>query len=90
MSERKGTSAVEYGIIAALIAIAAISAMAGLGRQLKGTFNPATDDPRAVAERAERAFIAACHKRGGYVTAESHDRYTPVCIKGDVLGRFER
>lgn len=34
----KGATAIEYGLIAALIAVAAISAMQGLGSQLKTTF----------------------------------------------------
>ena len=34
-----GATAIEYGLIAALIAVAAISAMSGLGGQLKSTFN---------------------------------------------------
>ncbi|HZU62838.1 MAG TPA: Flp family type IVb pilin [Novosphingobium sp.] len=34
-----GATAIEYGLIAALIAVAAISAMSGLGTQLKSTFN---------------------------------------------------
>lgn len=34
-----GATAIEYGLIAALIAVAAISAMNGLGSQLKSTFN---------------------------------------------------
>jgi pilus assembly protein Flp/PilA len=34
-----GATAIEYGLIAALIAVAAISAMQGLGSQLKTTFN---------------------------------------------------
>jgi pilus assembly protein Flp/PilA len=33
-----GATAIEYGLIAALIAVAAISAMQGLGGQLKSTF----------------------------------------------------
>ncbi len=33
-----GATAIEYGLIAALIAVAAISAMQGLGTQLKTTF----------------------------------------------------
>jgi pilus assembly protein Flp/PilA len=37
--DRKGATAIEYGLIAALIAVAAISAMQGLGSQLKTTFN---------------------------------------------------
>ena len=34
-----GATAIEYGLIAALIAVAAISAMKGLGTQLGKTFN---------------------------------------------------
>ena len=34
-----GANAIEYGLIAALIAVAAITAMQGLGNQLKSTFN---------------------------------------------------
>jgi pilus assembly protein Flp/PilA len=34
----KGATAIEYGLIAALIAVAAIAAMQGLGNQLKATF----------------------------------------------------
>jgi pilus assembly protein Flp/PilA len=35
----KGATAIEYGLIAALIAVAAIGAMSGLGKQLGTTFN---------------------------------------------------
>jgi pilus assembly protein Flp/PilA len=38
-SDEAGATAIEYGLIAALIAVAAISAMNGLGAQLKATFN---------------------------------------------------
>ncbi|MDD1452756.1 Flp family type IVb pilin [Sphingomonas sp. H160509] len=34
----KGATAIEYGLIAALIAVAAIAAMQGLGASLKTTF----------------------------------------------------
>ena len=34
----EGATAIEYGLIAALIAVAAISAMSGMGDQLKTTF----------------------------------------------------
>jgi pilus assembly protein Flp/PilA len=39
LRNNKGATAIEYGLIAALIAVAAISAMQGLGSQLKRTFN---------------------------------------------------
>lgn len=35
----KGATAIEYGLIAALIAVAAITAMQGVGTQLNGTFS---------------------------------------------------
>ncbi|MFN3618749.1 Flp family type IVb pilin [Sphingorhabdus sp.] len=34
-----GATAIEYGLIAALIAVAAITAMTSLGTNLSGTFN---------------------------------------------------
>ena len=37
--DEAGATAIEYGLIAALIAVAAITAMQGLGSQLKTTFN---------------------------------------------------
>lgn len=39
LREEEGATAIEYGLIAALIAVAAISAMQGLGSQLESTFN---------------------------------------------------
>jgi pilus assembly protein Flp/PilA len=38
LGSKKGATAIEYGLIAALIAVAAISAMGNLGSQLKKTF----------------------------------------------------
>jgi len=35
----KGATAIEYGLIAALIAVAAVSAMTSLGTKLSTTFN---------------------------------------------------
>jgi pilus assembly protein Flp/PilA len=35
----KGATAIEYGLIAALIAVAAIGAMQGVGGKLNSTFN---------------------------------------------------
>lgn len=36
--DKKGATAIEYGLIAALIAVAAITAMQGLGTTLNQTF----------------------------------------------------
>lgn len=38
MKNEKGATAIEYGLIAALIAVAAISAMNALGSSLSNTF----------------------------------------------------
>jgi pilus assembly protein Flp/PilA len=37
--DRRGATAIEYGLIAALIAVAAIGAMSTLGTKLKNTFS---------------------------------------------------
>ena len=39
----KGATAIEYGLIAALIAVAAITAMSALGSKLTTTFNNVGD-----------------------------------------------
>ncbi|HEV2745685.1 MAG TPA: Flp family type IVb pilin [Allosphingosinicella sp.] len=38
LKNEEGATAIEYGLIAALIAVAAITAMSGLGNQLAATF----------------------------------------------------
>jgi pilus assembly protein Flp/PilA len=38
LKNNKGATAIEYGLIAALIAVAAISAMSTLGTKLRNTF----------------------------------------------------
>ena len=39
IKNEKGATAIEYGLIAALIAVAAIAAMQGVGNKLNTTFN---------------------------------------------------
>jgi pilus assembly protein Flp/PilA len=39
MKNSKGATAIEYGLIAALIAVAAIGGMKSLGGNIKNTFN---------------------------------------------------
>lgn len=43
----RGATAIEYGLIAALIAVAAIGAMQGLGNQLKKTFSNVSSNMKA-------------------------------------------
>lgn len=40
--DESGATAIEYGLIAALISVAAITAMGGLGNSLSNTFNYVT------------------------------------------------
>jgi len=42
-----GATAIEYGLIAALIAVAAITAMQGVGLGLQNTFNNASNNMKA-------------------------------------------
>lgn len=39
LKDSKGATAIEYGLIAALIAVAAIAAMSTLGERVSSTFN---------------------------------------------------
>ena len=50
IKNEKGATAIEYGLIAALIAVAAIGAMQGIGTKLSTTFNNVSN----VALRATR------------------------------------
>jgi pilus assembly protein Flp/PilA len=43
LRDEAGATAIEYGLIAALIAVAAITAMQGLGTQLSTTFKGVAD-----------------------------------------------
>ena len=47
LRETRAATAIEYGLIAALIAVAAIAAMQGLGNQLKKTFGNVTSNMKA-------------------------------------------
>ncbi|HTZ35203.1 MAG TPA: Flp family type IVb pilin [Stellaceae bacterium] len=43
-AERRGVTAIEYGLIAALIAIAAVAVMGQIGTDLSSTFNTVAGD----------------------------------------------
>lgn len=43
VADTKAATAIEYGLIAALIAVAAITAMQGLGNQIGSTLNNAAE-----------------------------------------------
>lgn len=43
----KGATAIEYGLIAALISVAAIGAMQGIGSSLNNTFNNVSNNLKA-------------------------------------------
>jgi pilus assembly protein Flp/PilA len=44
MNDSRGATAIEYGLIAALIAVAAITAMKGIGSKLNSTFTSVSND----------------------------------------------
>lgn len=44
LNNEKGATAIEYGLIAALIAVAAIAAMQNIGSNLGTTFNAVADN----------------------------------------------
>lgn len=44
IKDESGATAIEYGLIAALIAVAAITAMGTLGNQLSSTFTTVSDE----------------------------------------------
>lgn len=46
-ASRRGATAIEYGLIAALIAVAAIAALGGLGNRLKTTFSNVSTNMKA-------------------------------------------
>ncbi len=45
----QGATAIEYGLIAALIAVAAITAMQSLGNNLSSTFNQVSSNMNSAA-----------------------------------------
>ncbi len=47
LKNTKGATAIEYGLIAALIAVAAITAMTSLGNQLQKTFTNVSNNMKA-------------------------------------------
>ncbi|MBC9031061.1 Flp family type IVb pilin [Sphingomonas sp. JC676] len=48
LRQTRAATAIEYGLIAALIAVAAIAAMQGLGNQLKKTFTNVSSNMKAT------------------------------------------
>lgn len=44
LANNEGATAIEYGLIAALVAVAAIGAMTSLGGSLGNTFNGVSDE----------------------------------------------
>ncbi|MHA6723273.1 Flp family type IVb pilin [Sphingomonas sp. RS2018] len=47
LKNSKGATAIEYGLIAALIAVAALTAIGGVGNQLKTTFTNVQSNMKA-------------------------------------------
>lgn len=48
LKNNRGATAIEYGLIAALIAVAAVSAMSALGDKISTTFNNVNTNMKAT------------------------------------------
>ena len=48
LANSKGATAIEYGLIAALIAVAAVTAMSSLGDKISTTFNNVSTNMKAT------------------------------------------
>lgn len=48
LGDTRGATAIEYGLIAALIAVAAVTAMTNLGEQVSKTFNNVNTNMKAT------------------------------------------
>ena len=55
IKNEEGATAIEYGLIAALIAVAAIGAMQGIGNKLNTTFNNVSNSPELSRFRVKRS-----------------------------------
>jgi pilus assembly protein Flp/PilA len=49
LRDEAGATAIEYGLIAALIAVAAIAALTSLGSNLSGTFNKVSNSVKTTS-----------------------------------------
>ena len=54
MNDSEGATAIEYGLIAALIAVAAIGAMRGIGTKLNTTFNNVSSALRLIGQSSRK------------------------------------
>lgn len=55
IGDEQGATAIEYGLIAALIAVAAITAMGSLGDELNNTFGKVTTEMEAGRTKGDQA-----------------------------------
>ena len=60
---KKGATAIEYGLIAALIAVAAIGAMQGIGNKLNTTFNNVSNHLELRRARSSRVAGGGAERR---------------------------
>jgi pilus assembly protein Flp/PilA len=54
MKDEEGATAIEYGLIAALIAVVIITALTALGGNLKGVFTSVRSEERRVGKECRR------------------------------------
>lgn len=58
MKDKKGATAIEYGLIAALVSVAAIGALTTMGGELKGMFGTVSDALVTAQEGIETPVVA--------------------------------
>jgi len=57
LNDQEGATAIEYGLIAALIAVAAITAMGALGNSLSNTFTLVSTRMRMLRTASSTGFL---------------------------------
>lgn len=53
IDDESGATAIEYGLIAALVSVAAIAALSALGSSLQDIFGVASDELQKAADKAQ-------------------------------------
>lgn len=52
LNDESGATAIEYGLIAALVSVAAIAALTAMGSSLRAMFNTVSDELKSAVENA--------------------------------------
>ena len=75
IKNNKGATAIEYGLIAALIAVAAIGAMQGIGNKLNTTFNALA---HGITLELSGPSIPTCRRSDTSCAVATSTRWSPT------------